>query len=169
MKRYVSRVLVLVNLLLAGVLLWLWVDGEGKLRNVHWIAPAAVMPDFSQQLYVSVTRKGEDITSYVAILDRPLFSPTRRPPPPPAVVVAPPPDPLANVQVVGLFVGPAGAGIIARVDGRMRRLSLNEKIGDWTIQRIGGRDVTFVRGGENRTIRLASARAGSGGAQAVPK
>jgi hypothetical protein len=158
MKRYISQILIGVNLLLAGVLVSLWVDGQGKLRGVHWVAPTAVRPDFSRQLDLPSAQTTDEVAAYIAILDRPLFSPTRRPPPPPAVVVAPPPDPLANVQVVGLFVGTTGGGIIARVDGKMRRLGLNEKIADWTLQRIEGRDVTFVRGGENRTIRLAASR-----------
>ena len=166
MKRYVSHVLLALNLLLAGILIWMWLDGSGRLRNVHWTPPAAIKPDFSQLMNRPATQN-ED-ARYVAVLDRPLFSPTRRPPPPPAVVIAPPPDPLANVQVVGLFVGSTGGGIIARVDGKMRRLGLNEKIGDWAIQRIDGRDVIFARGGESRTIRLAPGRR-IGGAVPAPK
>lgn len=154
MKRYVIQFLVAANAVLALALLWMWVDARGALRNSHWTPPAAIKPDFSGAAS-ALARSGNDgVNQFFATLDRPLFSPSRRPPPPVVVAVPPPPDPLANVQLYGVYAGPGGGGIIARVEGKMRRAGIQEKIGEWTIQRIADRDVTFVRGGETRVIRL---------------
>lgn len=166
MRRYLSHALFALNVLLAGLLLSMWVDRTGALRNTRWVPPAAIKPDFVQLLYRSSTQSTDDVARYVAMLDRPLFSPSRRPPPPPpppVVVVPPPPDPLANVQILGVFNGTEGSGMVARVDGKVRRLKVTEKIGDWTFDKVDGRDVTFARGSERRVIRLAPARPGTRG------
>lgn len=169
MSRYLGHALIALNLLLAGLLLTLWFDRQGNLRNSHWTPPVPIKPDLSGGLGPIAREGGDDVGRFVAMLDRPLFSPSRRPPPPPAVVIAPPPDPLANIQVVGVYAGANAGGIIARVDGKMRRVSINEKIGDWTIQGISGRDVTFARGAERRVIRLAPGRAAPAGTPIAPK
>jgi hypothetical protein len=169
MKRYLTLALLTVNLALVAVLLALWVDSGGRLRNSAWQRPAAIKPDFASLLAPLATQGSDNVGQFVATLDRPLFSPSRRPPPPPAPVVAPPPDPLANIQLFGVYSGPDGGGIIARVEGKMRRAAINDKIGEWTISRIADRDVTFVRGGEARVVSLVRGRpSGSKTAPAAP-
>lgn len=169
MKRYVMHMLVALNAALALVLLAMWFDIGGQLRNAIWQRPAAIKPDFAAMLSPLARQNNDGVGQFVATLDRPLFSPNRRPPPPPALVVAPPPDPLANIQLFGVYSGSDGGGIIARVDGKMRRAAINDKIGEWTISRIADRDVTFVRGGETRVVSLVRGKpSGSAVAPAKP-
>ncbi len=169
MRRGLVWMLVLANVALAVVLATLWIDGAGALRNARWEPPRTVRPDFSGALAQLSGRNADDVGQLVAMADRPLFSPNRRPPPPPAPPA--PPDPLANLQLLGVYDGGSGGGIIARIDGRVRRASVNEKIGDWTVQKIADRDVTFARGGETRIVKLApprgSARSPAAAAPAV--
>ncbi|MDL2339415.1 MAG: hypothetical protein QFE16_16390, partial [Pseudomonadota bacterium] len=153
--------LVVLNLLLAGVLVWLWVDQDGQLRNVRWTPPLAIKPDFSTAARASSKPHPTDMTLVLATLERPLFSPSRRPPPP--VVAAPlaaepVPDPLGNVLIQGIYSGTETGGIIANVGGISRRISINEKIGDWTLKSIDERDVKFVRNDESRVVQLLRAR-----------
>jgi hypothetical protein len=174
MKRRVLPMLVTLNLALVVVLVAMWFDRGGQLRNARWTPPAAIKPDFTAMLSPLARQNADDVSRFVATLDRPLFSPNRRPPPPPVVVAAPPPDPLANIQLFGVYSGSGAGGIIARVDGKMRRASVNDKIGEWTIKQIVDRDVTFVRGGESRIISLkrgkspGSAPATSSAVQVIP-
>jgi hypothetical protein len=98
--------------------------------------------------------------TYMAILDRPLFAPDRKPPPPPdAVAEQPPPDPLANIELFGLFSGEGVGGVLVRVEGKIKRVRLGETVGPWTVSEINGRSVTFVRGDESRVLTLAYLKA----------
>jgi hypothetical protein len=152
-KRLAVPILFGVNAWLVIILIWMWVGTDGKMRNSHWVPPRPIRPDFSEALAALAQRRTDEAAQLVAMADRPLFSPTRRPPPPPAPPA--PPDPLGNLQLLGVYNSSAGGGIIARVEGKVRRASVNEKIGDWTVQKIADRDVTFVRGGETRVLKLA--------------
>ena len=151
------RLLLLLTALLAGGLAWLWFDQAGVLRNVNWVAPAPLKPELGKVSSTPPNAVGSNPTQYLAMLERPLFAPDRRPPPPPAPpappAAPPPPDPLANIQISGIFSG-ASPGIIARIDGKLRRVKVNEAIGPWTLKSIEGRDVTFVQGGDTRQLRL---------------
>lgn len=152
------RFLLLVTLALAGGLAWMWFDEHAQLRNVTWVAPKALPPDI-KALHPGEAQQagatGNNPALFAVIQERPVFAPDRRPPPPPAP--PPPPDPLADIQIQGIFSG-ENAGILARVEGKIRRIKVNETIGSWTLKSIDGRDVTFVQGGENRQLRLAYAR-----------
>lgn len=162
MKRGLITALIALDLLLAAGLAALWVGADGRLRNVHWNAPAAIRPDLSQPLAQLAGRRSDDVGQLVAMADRPLFSPTRRPPPPPAPPA--PPDPLGNVQVLGIYAGSNGAGAILRVDGRIRRASAGERIGEWSLKSVDDREVTFVRGTDSRAFRMARPRGERAGA-----
>ena len=102
MRRYVIPGLVAVNILFAGLLAWQWLTPQGELRNVRWAPPAPLAPVLTDAVLPSWSA---DLGSFMAALDRPLFSSTRKPPakpeePPPVVVVV---DTLANVRVLGLY------------------------------------------------------------------
>lgn len=172
------RLLILLILLLGGGLAWLWVDQQGHWRNVVWAAPKALPPDLKVPTSPLQTEASTgNAAQFAAILERPVFAPDRRPPPPPAPPAPPPPpDPMANIRVSGIFSGD-NAGILARVEGKIRRIKVNETIGSWTLKSIDGRDVTFSQGDENRTLRLAYSALGpppppptppSGDASALP-
>ena len=45
-----------------------------------------------------------------------------------------------------------------RVDGKPRRVRISERIGAWTVTDIDNRNVTLVRGGETRILKLVHAR-----------
>ena len=162
------RLLLLLILLVAGGLAWMWFDQHAQLRNLAWVAPKALPPDI--KVPAGPPKAGSiasDASLFAVVLERPLFAPDRRPPPPPPPPTPPPPpDPLANIQIQGIFSG-ASAGIIARVEGKMRRVKINESIGPWTLKSIDGRDVTFTKGQENRKLRLTYARLDAPTPQAV--
>lgn len=161
------RFLLLLILLLAAGLAWMWFDQHAQLRNLAWVAPKALPPDIKVPVGPPKVGLIAGDASFAAILERPLFAPDRRPPPPPPPPTRPPPpDPLANIQIQGIFFG-ANAGIIARVEGKMRRVKINETIGPWTLKSIDGRVVTFGQGSESRQLRLSYARLDAPVAQAV--
>lgn len=152
-----TRILVALNLLAAMGLAYLWVDKQGQLRNVTWPAPAAIKPVIDVP---PITAARLDANVFSATLDRPLFAPDRRPPPPvlpPAP--PPPPDPLADAQLVGLIAGEAGAAIV-RSEGKVRRISLNQPLGAWTLKTIDDRTAVFEKADEKRTLKLEYARLG---------
>ena len=160
------RLLLLLIALLAGGLAWLWFDQTGAMRNVTWVAPAPLKPELGKMASALASAPGGSPTQYLAMLERPLFAPDRRPPPPPAPPAPPalppappPPDPLANIQISGIFSG-ASPGIIARIDGKLRRVKVNDAIGPWTLKSIEGRNVTFVQGSDSRQLRLLYSRLG---------
>lgn len=161
MKRYTTYALVVLDVALLGVLAWLWFDQNGQPRGVDWSPPVAIQPDLSG---VSSAPSGPSPASMALVLEtleRPLFSPSRRPPPLTGAVSAapePPPDPLANVLIQGIFSGDGVGGIMARVDGVPRRISINETIGSWMLKGIEERNVTFVRKDETRVVQLQRAK-----------
>ncbi|MDD2919851.1 hypothetical protein [Rhodoferax sp.] len=153
------RFLLLLVLLFVGGLAWLWFDQNAQLRHVTWVAPKALPPDISVPVGPTrVDAAANDPSRFAAVLERPIFAPDRRPPPPPpAPTPPPPPDPLANIHLHGIFSG-ENAGIIARVEDKMRRVKINETIGSWTLKSIDDRDVTFTQGTTSRKLHLSYAR-----------
>lgn len=149
------RLLSFLALVLATALAWMWVDEHGRLRDAVWSPPAALAPGLAKPAALAASAASSNPTQYLAILERPVFAPDRRPPPPPAPPA--PPDPMASIQIQGIFSG-ANAGILARVDGRFRRVKINELIGSWTLKGIEGREAIFGHGEETRRLRLAYAR-----------
>ncbi len=152
-----SRLLALAVAALAAVLAWLWILPTGQLRTNTWTPPAAVLPELpAPNVPAGLVVPGHSgAGAYFAILDRPLFAPDRRPAPPPdAKPVAPEQDPMAGLTLYGIFSGPQFSGIVARVNDRVRRVRVNESLGEWTVQSVQGREVTFSRGDETRTMQL---------------
>ena len=152
------RLLLLVILLLGGGLAWQWFDENAVPRSLAWTPPAAVLPELAKPFPAPQPgASAANPAQYLAMLERPLFAPDRRPPPPPAPPAPPPapppPDPLANVQISGIFSGDP-AGIIANVDGKARRVRINDSIGGWTLKSISGREVTFGQGSDSRQLRM---------------
>jgi hypothetical protein len=153
------RFLLLLTLLAAAGLAWMWFDEHVQLRGPTWVAPKAIAPDIKVPVNPQAAgTTASDPVRFAAILERPLFAPDRRPPPPPPPPTPPPPpDPFATVQIQGIFSG-TQSGILARVDGKSRRVKINETIGNWTLKSIDGRDATFTQGDETRKLRLAYAK-----------
>lgn len=160
------RLLLAFNLILVAGLAYLWFDGNGRWRNVMWQAPAVMLPDTTalanlKQSSVQAVNPLQNLT----ILERPVFAPDRKPPPQPKP--PPPPDPMANIQLTGIFSG-ADGGILARVEGKSRRIKVNDVIGAWTLKSVEGRSATFANGTETRQLQLAFSRFGTPPVQTNP-
>lgn len=161
MKHYGIRLFLLLAAVLVAWLVWLWFDAAGNLRNVTWQAPAPIAPDLGGNIEPLPAAKAADVSQFMVTLDRPLFSPNRRPAPPPPKEgdAKPAPDPLAGLHLFGLYTTDEGAsGMLVRLDGKMRRVGVNETLGGWKLQAIREREVTLVRDGEERVIPLAISR-----------
>lgn len=156
MKRHTLLLLILLNAALAAALAWLWFDPKGGLRNSHWQPPPAQKIDFAAMVPVLPPIGPTDTSQFVAMLDRPLFSVTRRPPPPPPPVEVQ--DNLSSAKLYGIYVGEGGGGVILQIAGKNRRLRLHESIEGWTLQSIQGRVASFSRNGAQRQLQLQRAK-----------
>ena len=161
MKRNLTVFLVAINVLLVGLLAWMWVDPHGGLRAVHWQPPAPLRPDLGNLSATSVAREDADVGRFVAMQDRPLFYPGRRPAPVSRSGSAARGDPLDSIHLFGLFSGSEGGGAIVQVDGKSRLLKLSEALGDWTLKEIRPREVVFSRGAERRVVPLVQSKQAS--------
>ncbi|MVT28727.1 hypothetical protein GO496_10225 [Acidovorax citrulli] len=153
------HLLLCVNAALALVLLWMWVSPDGTLRNVRWQSPEPRRSDVGGLMPVLPTVGTADTRAFVAMLDRPLFSVSRRPPPPPPPPSAsePPPDNLSSARLSGVYSGGGEGGVIIQVAGKQHRLRMNDNIDGWVLKSIQDRVVSFSRGGETRTLLLPRA------------
>ncbi len=158
MKKYSLHMLVLLNVILALALAQLWFDSAGHLRNVHWEVPKPQTADYGAMVPSLPGGAPADTSQFIAMLDRPVFSPTRRPPPPP-----PPPqekepvDNLTTAQLSGLFRGGKDGGVIIQIAGKHRRVRLNENVEGWQLSDIQDRSVVFTRSGQSRVLQLPRA------------
>lgn len=152
-------------------LAWLWVTPQGQLRDaVHWREPAALTTDYS------VARTGlapigePDMQRHAGLLDRPLFSLTRRPPE--AVAAAPvdaAPDRLGQARLRAIVEGPqAGGSIIVEIDGKSHRIQAQRTFEGWTLQSMDtqARTATMTRRGQTRVLTLQRGLLSAGPARA---
>jgi hypothetical protein len=63
----------------------------------------------------------------------------------------------SNILVTGLFTGPVG-GVLARVEGKIRRVKIGQSIGAWKLETVVGREATFKQGEQERKLTLAYAK-----------
>jgi hypothetical protein len=91
------------------------------------------------------------LESLSTTIDRPLFSPSRRPPPPPAVQVAeppappPPPPPPPNIVLVGVVMDGDSARAMIRsgTEQKILRAQIGDEVGGWKVSQIEGRRVVL--------------------------
>ncbi len=162
-----TALLVGLDVLLVCLLAWLWIDPHGGLRGVHWQPPAAIRPELGAVSPAMAAREDTDVARFMVILDRPIFSTTRRPPPAKAAVAARA-DPLDAIHIYGLFSGSGGGGAIIKIEGKTRRVKVSEAVGDWALKEIRGSEAVFSRGSERRVIPLVQAKQGAGTAMLPP-
>ena len=168
MKRYTFHILLLVIALLICILLAMWFHQDGRLRNIHWQPPVAQTQDFASMVPTLPVRQQSDASRFLAMLDRPLFSATRRPPPPPPPppVQAPPPPPdyLAGAVLSGVYMTEDGksGGVIIKFQGKDRSLPLQGVLDGWTLSSVAANRVYFTRGGETKEITLQKAKLQTG-------
>lgn len=158
MKKHLLHVIVALNIALALVLLFLWIDPPGRIRNVHWIAPSPQAADYASMVPDMPVIVPADTSQFIAMLDRPVFSPTRRPPPstPPPEEKAPT-DNLSAALLSGLFQGGGDGGAIIQIAGKHKRVRLREVVEGWTLSAIQDRSVIFTLGGQSRVLQLPRA------------
>ena len=170
MRRHVGVVLLVINALLALVLIGLWVSPDGHLKNVHWNTPNAQTLNL-KDLVPSLGKPAPmDQSQFLTLLDRPLFSPTRRPPPPLPPPVStrveepPPPDYLAQATVTGSYIAADGktGGVIIRYQNKDKSLPLQGVLDGWTLSSIAGNRVYFSRDGQTREIAMQKAKLQTG-------
>lgn len=157
MNRYALHFLVGLNLLLGLLLASMWFDTHGRSRNLNWQTPAPQTTDYAAMLPQIPDAMPMNTGAIMALLERPLFSITRRPPPPPPppkAADAPPPDTLSTARLIGLYAGPDQSGIILHIGGKNRRLRIREQVEGWTLSAIDQRSATFSSGSSQRTLPL---------------
>lgn len=153
--------LLLANLGLAFALAALWFTPEGRLANVRWQPPASVPPALDAGAALPGT--GVELARYVATLEQPLFSPSRRPPPRPQVAgaAAPAVDTPPELYVLGLYgthagqgTGEARGGMIARIDGQVKRVKIGDAIGRWTLKALRPGEAVLALGDSEHVYPL---------------
>ena len=95
-----------------------------------------------------------------AMVDRPLFSPSRRGAPTPPVArdpepqTAPPPPP--SLVLSGVAMDGEGARVVVLVgpERRVLRAQIGDEIGGWTVTQIEGRKLVLSLGGRFATFTL---------------
>ena len=143
--------LMLLCVVLGGLLGALWLDRAFVLQIPRWAPPKPVMLD-PDSFNVPLLGATQSAPASSAALERPLFFRSRKPPvppPPPPVPPPPPPppkpDPLAKLELFGLFsLGPDKGGVIAKLDGTMRQIRVGERVGEWVLKSISKREALFV-------------------------
>lgn len=166
------QLLFVLALALSGGLASFWVDQTGHRRpELVWKPPSPLKPEFDapQDPKPTDPDAGNPVV-YAGILARPLFAPDRRPPPPPAPPAPPPPpDPLNSLKLMGIFTASNGInGLLGQIDGRMRRIKIDENVGAWTLKKIDGREALFKQGELERKVRLNYARIDAPSQAGVP-
>jgi hypothetical protein len=159
-RQHALWLLLVLNLLLALEAVHLWVNRQGQLRNWLWHEPTAQQITLDKISLPRGAASGEaDLSRFVQVLDRPLFTATRRPPPPPPPPPPPKPvDPLADFELVGLVDQGAEGSVLAKQGGKVRRFHVGDAVGEWRLAAVKGRDVIFKNGTESRTITLIRSR-----------
>ena len=160
MSRHALTLLGVLNALLVAVILWVWVTPAGELRNMQWQPPVPVKVDL-HALLPSLPGPGQaDTSQFLRMLDRPLFSVTRRPPPPPPPPKVEAPEPVnwfAQAKLTGVYEGQGGGGIIIFYEGKDRRVPLNGFLDGWKLQSVSGGQASFEKNGQTRMVPLQRA------------
>lgn len=157
MRRWALPLLAMLNLGLLGWLASMWFTRDGQLAGVHWRQPEPLKPTLDGDNSLPPT--GVEMGRYVATLERPLFSPSRRPPPPPPVASAPPVvDTPPDIRVLGLYgsraEGGGAGGMVARVDGQVKRVRVGDSIGRWTLKEIRPGEAVLAAGDAQQVYPL---------------
>jgi hypothetical protein len=148
-----------VNAILAAALGAMWLGPQGLLRHTDWQAPAPQAPNLDDAAKAALVANPALSRPYPEVGERPLFAASRQPgstpKPEDAASAPPPPIALDKMVLTGIVAGPRLTGVLAQVDGESRFLRKGDQVGDWSLDAIKGRDVTFVQqGGESRTLSL---------------
>jgi hypothetical protein len=166
MNARATTLLAAASAALALLLAVLWL-APGPLDSWRvWSPPPAQAPQLDDA-QAAVLRGLPGATAvYPAVLERPLMQPSRRPEAAAsaAAAAAPPPTAIEQVKLLGLLDGRALTGVMLEEQGKPRFVRQGEKVGDWTLAAIEGRQAVFTRGDERKRIDLPFAHLGKGAA-----
>jgi hypothetical protein len=156
----------LILLLTCGGLAWLAADGGAATRDAEPPPPHPAPPSLPDARQVAVAAlPAQPVGPWPEQVDRPLFSPGRRPPAPPAApaaVEAPPPEPPPPIAASGVVLRPAGSVALVRLaDERTVRATEGEQLEGWLVVRIDAEGVELNRGKERLRLPVR-ARAAEG-------
>ncbi|MBU1354327.1 MAG: hypothetical protein KKB95_20895 [Gammaproteobacteria bacterium] len=158
MKIRALGVLSVLNLALLFGLALMWVQPDGTPRDVRWQEPAPLPADLSSLVTPLMPDKAVDASRFLAMLERPLFSLTRRPPPPPPPEQPPPPpDHLSGARLTGIVTGNGVGYAIVLINGKQRRVQQNQSVEGWTLKSFADRQVIFVRGDQSQALTMQRA------------
>lgn len=158
LKRHALQLLVGLNVVLFGILVACWVTPSGALRGATWAAPAPRLTDFASQLPALPGPAPADITAFVGLLERPLFSPTRRPPAAtPQDTPAAKADNFSTAKLTGIFNSAGASGLIMHMGDKDMRVQLHQSLDGWTLKSLTDREATFASGGQTRVLQLKRA------------
>jgi len=161
MTRQVSPLALAALALMALALAALWFGPGPAAAWRQWQPPAPQAPNLDDAKAATLQFNPAAGAAYPAVLQRPLMDASRRPAPPPASTAsepaAPPPTAIEQVTMQGIVAGPTLTGVFLQEDGAARFVRLGEKVGDWTLDSIHGRDIIFKRGAEQHRIELLPA------------
>ena len=143
---------------LALALIYAWVGPRADFRTAQWQAPAPQAPNLDDLRAAMLMRNPQAQISAPDVLERPLFSTTRT-----AAAAgesaageadAPPPQSIDQVVLTGIIESRGLHGVLATVENEARFVRAGERIGDWELLAIRGREVTFGQGDDRRTLKL---------------
>lgn len=158
-KQHALRLLVGLNAVLLCVLIALWFAPDGSLRSVAWMPPEPRLTNFASQLPVLPRPAPADISAFVALLEKPLFSPSRRPPviEAPKEVVVVPVDNFSSAKLTGIFNSAGASGLIMTMAGKDMRVQLRQSVDGWVLESLTDHQATFANSGQTRVLQLKRA------------
>ncbi len=111
------------------------------------VAVAGSAPAPLPELPAEVRFDMAPVETFSAVVERPLFSPTRRPPPQGTATIESP-EPELDVTLVGVIISAAGRIAIVKAKGasQFARVSAGDSFQGWTLDSIEPDRVSFRRG-----------------------
>lgn len=168
LKKHALPVLAALNVALALVLAALWLGTDGRLRHVHWQRPVPQTSDYAALVPQLPGVAPADTGPFIGLLERPLFSPTRRPPPPASSKDQEQGPDSGLGELSGIIEGQGAGGAIVQIGGKARRVRLHESVEGWTLSAVKERSATFTRAGQSRVLQLPRAKLQNGPALPPP-
>jgi len=166
----VTSALAAIGALLALTLAALWL-GPGPVAAWRaWSPPAPQAPNLDDAQAALLDANPAATAAYPSVLERPLLQASRRPDPAASEAAGEPSSPVAieQVKLLGLVNGRELTGVLLQDQGERRFVRQGEKVGDWTLSAIDGRNAVFTRGGESKPIELPFTYLSQAGAAAAP-
>lgn len=152
MPSFVVALLALCAVLLAA-LAALWLADGG------WQPPPAQPPQLDDLAAAAPHIDAPTQNVPAVLLEQPPFHVSRRPPPAAPEKEAEPAPAIAldKARFYGIVSGPALVTVMAEIEGQPQSLRMGDHVGEWELQAIHGREITFRKGDERHVIELPHA------------